>query len=135
MPANNILALDIGTVRIGVARVNAVAKIPEMLPTLSNDTSFLDKLIWLIAEYQIDTLVVGLPRNMSGEETAQTTYVRNFCAEKLEDLGIPVNFQDETLSSVAAEEYLQSQGIGGNKGDVDAAAAAIIVQDYLGSIS
>ena len=79
---NNLLALDIGGKRIGVARVNLVARLPEALATLLNDQYFITHLQTMIDEYEIDGLVVGLPRNLQGEETAQSHYVRDFCAAK-----------------------------------------------------
>jgi putative holliday junction resolvase len=131
MRPNNVLALDIGTVRIGLARANTTIRLPELLATLKNDESFLDELKKIITEYDIDAMVVGLPRNMDGLETEQTQYVRNFCAEHLEVIGLPILWQDETLSSVAAQDILATKKGIHTKGDVDALAASIIVGDYL----
>lgn len=131
MSARNILALDVGSVRIGVARVNTVAKIPEVLPTISNNESTIEVLQKLIAEYEISLIVVGLPRSMEGAETAQTQYVRQFCDEKLKGLGLPIELQDETLTSVVAIEQLEHEGVITKKGDIDGRAAAILVNDYI----
>jgi putative Holliday junction resolvase len=131
MSARNILALDVGTVRIGVARVNTVARIPEVLPTLANNDNFVDALKKVLTEYEISLLVVGLPRSMEGTETAQTQYVRDFCDEKLQGLGIPIELQDETLTSVVAIEQLENEGFKTQKGDIDGRAAAILVNDYI----
>ncbi len=131
MSARNILALDVGTVRIGVARVNTVARIPEVLPTLANNDMFVDSLKKNIIEYEISLIVVGLPRSMEGTETAQTQYVRQFCTEKLEQLGVPIELQDETLTSVVAIEQLENEGFKTQKGDIDGRAAAILVNDYI----
>lgn len=131
--AHNILALDVGSVRIGVARVNTVAKIPHILPTLANNAQFLGSLQAIIAEYEIDHILVGLPRNMDGEETAQTAYVREFSARVLSGLSVPYEFIDETLTSVVATDQLEGQGAVIQKGDVDGQAAAILLQDYIES--
>lgn len=133
MQTSNILGLDVGTVRIGVARVNSVARIPEILGFITNDHTLGSELKKLIAEYDIDTLVVGLPRNMQGLETAQTEYVRDFCKDMLETLNLPIIMQDETLSSVTAEKQLGSAKKPYKKGDIDAQSAAVILQDYLDS--
>ena len=69
MQNSSLMGLDIGLKRIGVARVNLDVKLPEALGTFANDQAFSAKLKELINEYQIDTLVVGLPRNMDGQET------------------------------------------------------------------
>ena len=126
---NNLLGLDIGERRIGVARVNLVARLPQALTTLLNDTNFINKLKDLIEQYKIDALVVGLPRNLSGEETAQSKYTRQFCKDNLSDLGLPIIWQDETLSSVAATENMNK--LKQVHDNIDALAAEIILDDYL----
>lgn len=131
--AHNILALDVGSVRIGVARVNMVAKLPQVLPTLANNERFAQNLSEIIAEYEIDNILVGLPRNMEGAETAQTAYVRQFCQDVLDPLGVPYEYIDETLTSVVATQELESKGAAIQKGDVDAQAAAILLNDYIES--
>ena len=131
MSARNILALDVGTVRIGVARVNTVARIPEVLPTLLNTENFDSELKKVITEHDISLIVVGLPRNMQGDETAQTQYVRDFCKAHLDELGLPIVLQDETLTSVVATEQLENEGFKAQKGDIDGRAAAILVNDYI----
>jgi putative Holliday junction resolvase len=125
----NLLGLDIGERRIGVARVNLVARLPQALTTLSNDDSFVSKLKDLIKQYQIDGLVVGLPRNLKGEETAQSGYTRHFSKDKLTGLGLPIIWQDETLSSVAAAEDMNKRKL--KSDNIDALAAEIILDDYL----
>lgn len=132
MAINSIIGLDIGEKRIGVARAGAIARIAEPLTTLNNDHSFDERLQELLDEYQPDILVVGLPRNMSGLETSQTAYSKAFTQQKLVKYNIPIVFQDETLSSREAEARLQGKKY--TKADIDAQAAAIIVEDYLNSI-
>lgn len=129
MVINTALGLDVGEKRVGIARVNLIARLPEPLVALANDTTFGDKLNVLIQEHNPDVLVVGLPRNMKGEETAQSAYVRAFVAEHLNNCNLPVIFQDETLSSVEAEKRLGAAAT--QKGAVDAVAAAVILEDYL----
>lgn len=129
MSATNVLGLDVGEKRIGVARVNVVVKLPEPLQTLPNDKNFIKSLKKLINEYQIDTIVVGLPRNMSGQETAQTQYVRQFAKDNLSSLGLTIIFQDETLSSVTAENHINSHKK--FKYDIDSTSAAIILGDFI----
>jgi putative holliday junction resolvase len=133
MAATNILGLDIGEKRVGAARVNMQAKLPQALMTLDNDLSLIDNLRTLINEYQIDLIVVGLPRNLSGVETAQSRYVRDFCDKSLRQLNLPLVLFDETLSSVTAETQLQERNKY-NKADVDAAAASVILEDYVASL-
>jgi putative Holliday junction resolvase len=129
---NNLLALDVGSARIGLARASMNARLPEPLPTLKNDSSFIIKVKEAIEENQIDTLIVGLPRNMSGQETKQSVYVREFCANTLNKLNLPIIYQDETLSTVKAQEWIKRNNY--NKTSLDSVAAVIILEDYLNPV-
>lgn len=119
---NNILALDIGEKRIGVARANTIAKIPEPIATINNNQDFTENFNKLVKEYQPKTIIVGLPRNLSGQETAQSKYTRDFVSSNLSEYN--VFWQDETLSTNQAS--LQ----GGGKHGIDADAACVILEDY-----
>lgn len=130
MSLNNLLGLDIGEKRIGVARVNLTAKIPEPLTTLINDASFAKNIANLVKEHEIDALVVGLPRNMNGEVTEQTDIVKKFVTENLSEF--KVIYQDETLSSVEADTRLGNLRV--SKAEIDSLAASIILEDYLETI-
>lgn len=130
MAATNLIGLDIGERRIGIARVDTLVRIPQALQTSPNDSSFLATLKNLITEYDVSKVIVGLPRNLDGRETAQTAYVKNFCKDKLSCLNIPVAFQDETLSTVEAADRIRGSK---TKVSIDAAAACIILEDYLNS--
>jgi putative Holliday junction resolvase len=126
-----ILALDVGTVRIGVARASQVARLASPYSTILNDTNFPTALLTLIKDEAVGTLVVGLPRNLSGSDTAQTNYVRDF----VESLGIPASvavvYQDEALTSTKAEAELDRRKKPYSKAAVDALAATYILDDYL----
>ena len=125
----NFLALDVGTKRIGVASASSSLRIAVPIMTIEVDGNEVDVIKNLLKRDSIDTIVVGYPRNQSGEATAQTEYAEAF-AEKLKDT-LPIVFQDESLTSVMAEERLKASGKSYDKSDIDAHAAAIILQDYL----
>ena len=126
---NSILALDLGEKRIGLARASMAARLPEPLPLLGNDENFVARLKALIEEYSVDTLVIGLPRNGSGQETAQSSWARQFAESVLRpNFSGDIVFQDETLSSVAAESYDSSLIA---KFGLDSLAALEIMKDYL----
>jgi putative Holliday junction resolvase len=129
MAINNVLGLDIGESKTGVARVNMIARLPQVVATLKNDNNFIPEITKIINEENIDAMVVGLPRNMNGEETAQTKYVRDYVENYLKSLKLPIIFQDETLSSKAAEVRLAGSGY--KKTDIDSMAAVVILEDYL----
>lgn len=129
MPAKNLIALDVGEKRIGVATATASIKIAIPLATLDNDGTEVDEIARIIADDNIDTIVIGYPRNQSGEATAQTAFSEQF-AKKLQGMAAIV-FQDESVTSITAEAQLKATGKPYTKGDIDARAAAIILQDYL----
>lgn len=124
------LALDVGEKRIGVAIGDDMVRIAVAYETIEVDGSEVRRIAKLAVDENIDTIVVGYPRNQSGEPTAQTAYVENF-AKQLTDMAPHLEFQDESLTSVLAEQQLKSYGRPYSKGDIDARAAAIILQDYL----
>ena len=125
-----ILALDIGERRIGVAKGDTGVRLAVPLCTLAVDGTEHDRIAKLLNDERAVCLVIGYPRNQSGEATAQTAYVEQV-AEGLKVFGVPLVFQDESLTSVLAEQRLQQRGRPYDKGAIDAEAAAIILQDYL----
>lgn len=129
-----LLALDIGERRIGVAKGDTGVRLAMPLTTLVVDGMEIERIKQLIADERIDTLVLGYPRNQSGEPTAQTQYVEKI-ATQLDNLAPKLIFQDESLTSVIAEQRLKAMGKPYEKGDIDAEAAALILQDYLESLS
>lgn len=132
MPANNILALDIGEKRVGVALARAGIRVPVTLDTLERQAeNFWEKLAAVIKEHDISRVVIGLPRGLEGQETAQTKYVQIFAEEFLNHFSLPMHWQDEALTSVQAESILDGSGKPYIKADVDALAASLILADYL----
>lgn len=130
-PDQSILALDVGDVRVGLARANALAKLPEPLPATANNQAVIDHLKELVKEHNVGLLVVGIPRNLQGEETAQSRKIREF-AKQLEALGIQYVFVDESLSSKRADRYLAE-----NKranADQDSVAACFILEEFFNTI-
>ena len=123
-------ALDVGEKRIGVAIADPSIKIAIAYDTFLVDGSELEQITRFITLEEVETLVVGYPRNQQGEATAQTRFVEDF-VEQLGSLDVEIVFQDESLTSVKAEEYLRRQKKPFEKGEVDALAASFILQDYL----
>jgi putative Holliday junction resolvase len=131
MPSNTaFLALDVGEKRIGVAWADGRLRIAMPVLTLDANNKVIECIVALYKERECARVVVGLPRNQSGEETPQTAYVRDF-ATHLKDRGLPVAFQDESLTSVIAEEELRARNKPYVKGDIDKLAATYILKDYL----
>ena len=127
-----ILALDVGEKRIGVARADSSTRIAVPVGFVEVDGTEWEKLMQLSRLHSTSYFVVGLPRSNEGNETAQSVYVRNFAKILVERIpGAKVRFQDESLTSVEAEQRLRSRRKTYGKGEIDAEAAAIILQDFL----
>jgi len=125
----NLIALDVGTKRIGVAVADTVVPVAIPLTTLDVDGTELDAVRKLVQERSIEKVIVGYPRNQAGDATEQTAISEAF-GQKLQEF-TEVAFQDESLTSVVAEERLKASGKPYDKTDIDAVAATIILQDYL----
>lgn len=128
---SSIMALDVGEKRVGVAVANSIARLPRALATLEQGDNFQQALQELIDQESVSTIVVGLPRGLNGQETAQTQVSENFAEALRRQTGLPVYMQDEALTSKKAEAELEKRGKKYQKGDVDALAATYILADYL----
>lgn len=119
-----ILGIDYGTKRIGLAVSDESQTLARELEIVF-PKDFFNRLEEIISEYEVQTIVLGLPLNMDGNETEKTREVKSFKL-KVESLAsLPVEFMDERLSSTMA-----SAMPGGNK-NIDSLAAQIILQNYL----
>lgn len=125
------LGIDYGARRIGLATADSDTKLASPLATVGSA-----ELIETIKRRgPFDAVVVGLPRNLDGSDTPQTLAVRRFSDDILwNKLRIEPVFQDEAATSSVAEERLKESGKKYRPEDIDAEAAAIILQDYLDSL-
>ena len=128
--SKSYVALDVGEKRIGVALARDDIKIAMAYDTLNVDGGEVQAIAEIIVREKADVLVVGYPRNQAGEPTKQTEFVERFI-EQLRDIVSKIVFQDESLTSVKAEEILNARNQPYAKGEVDALAASLILQDYL----
>lgn len=125
-----LLGLDVGAARIGVALGDSGVRIAIAGGYIEVDGNEIEAIAHLVISNEISTIVIGYPRNQSGEATAQTAEVEAF-VEKLQDFDAAIEFQDESLTSVMAEKRLMERGQPYEKGDIDSEAATIILQDYM----
>ena len=128
--STSIICLDVGEKRIGVSVGDSDIRIAVPFETIEVDGNEINEIAEIFIKEKADILVIGYPRNQSGEPTAQSKYVEDF-SKKLSDIASNIVFQDESLTSVLAEQQLKGYGRPYAKADIDAQAAAIILQDYL----
>lgn len=128
-----ILALDIGTKRIGIAISDVFWMGASPIKTINrkDDKSALDEIKKIAKEYNTNTILIGIPYNMDGSLGFQA---KN-CLKFIEPLRSEYEIleQDERLSSSQAEEILKQQGkkYTKNKSMVDVTAACVILMEYL----
>ena len=129
-----VLALDHGTVRVGVAISDAIRLTAQPHGNLERrDPELLNRLRALTDEFDVEEIVVGLPVSLDGSEGRAAAEARAFAAEVAEGTGLPVVLHDERFSSVTAERILLQANVRRNKRrDVrDRLAATIFLQSYL----
>ncbi|TLS68779.1 Holliday junction resolvase RuvX [Mariprofundus erugo] len=129
-----LLALDIGTIRIGVAVCDRLGiSCRGVTCLMRRDTGWPKQLGKLVSEYGAKGIVAGLPKNMDGTEGVQAADARSAVKELGRHLKLPVVFQDERLSSWTAKERLYGQGLSEKKVKerLDQTAAAVILEDFL----
>jgi putative holliday junction resolvase len=127
-----ILGLDIGDARIGLAIASPIAKLPQPIETILNDATAVPTLRAIIEREGITTLVVGVPRNLEGRETAQSEKIRLQAESLAAEIGLDPIFVDESLSSKRADEYQQKQKKVQHA--QDSVAACFILDEYFLSI-
>lgn len=126
-----IAAFDVGDRRIGVALARLDTRLPNPHGVIINDKDVWDNLDQLLKTNNVREAVIGLPRGMDGQDTQQTSKIRQFHRQFSEKFRLPTYLQDEALTSRLAEEELAKKTSRYNKGMVDAIAATIIMDDYL----
>ncbi len=128
------LGIDVGDVRIGVARCDPAGLVASPLETVARGAGDLARIRAIAADDTVVELVVGLPRSLSGGEGPAAVKVRAFARDLAEELRpVPVRLCDERLSTVSAEATLRERGLKGQKrrAVVDQAAAVVILQNAL----
>tara|TARA_Y100001970_G_C13487440_1_gene487323 strand:+ start:24 stop:434 length:411 start_codon:yes stop_codon:yes gene_type:complete len=132
-----ILALDIGSRRIGVSMSDPMQIIASPFSVIDCKLSkdIFSDILGIIESYSIESVVIGMPITMKGEESIQTKTVKKFIEDFSKLISVKIYTIDERLSSVSAEKELIKSGIktGHNKGEIDKTAATLILQEFLAS--
>ena len=130
-----ILAIDLGEKRIGLALSDPLGLTAQGLPTIQvkNEQEIYSKILEVVKEKNVDLIVFGLPKNMNGTLGPQAAKVQEI-AKKMEELSsIQIDFEDERLSTVRAEQILLEADTSRakRKKSIDRLAAVIFLQSYL----
>lgn len=133
-----IIGLDVGSKTVGVAVSDPLGLTAQGLEIIPIDEAKgyygLDRLAELIQHYQVSKIVIGLPKNMNNSEGPRAEASRAFGQLTIEHFGLPVDYQDERLTTVAAERMLVEQADlsrGKRKKVIDKLAAQLLLQNYL----
>ena len=128
----NYLGLDLGARTLGLALSKGVIATSLKTIRYENIDNLIEELEKVIKEYNIDILVLGLPKNMNNTLGPKALETLEF-KKKLEQLNYKVELQDERLSTVSAHNYMIEADLSRKKRKekVDALAATIILQTFL----
>lgn len=129
-----LLGLDIGEKRVGVAISDETRTLARPLMTIVRASKKEDfvRIATLCDEHQIEKIITGLPKTLRNEEGPQAQRVRRYADALAAAINRPIEFWDERFSSVDAQERLVASSRKTRaQGEIDAAAAAIILQEYL----
>ena len=134
-----ILAIDHGTHRIGIAISDELKMIAQPLEFIPAEPfpDFLARLKVLLAEKEVELILVGLPRNMDGTFGPAAQKVQDFVATLRSNVAVPIKTWDERLTSVQANRILIQANVRRDKRKqkVDKMAAAILLQSYLDGLA
>lgn len=130
-----ILGIDFGTVRIGLALSDPTGTLASPLPHLEKKTisQINAALTELVETHEISRVVVGLPRNMDGSYGPAAEKVRDFISKIQGSLSVPIETQDERLTTVQASKQLSQIGLNQKelRKKIDSSSASLILQQYL----
>lgn len=133
-----LLAIDMGEKKVGFALtdMNRIMAMPMEVLRFDNDKQKIEHILSLLAKHKPCAIVIGLPLNMDGTDSDQTTKVRSFSEKLSIKCTIPIYMQDERMTSSAANSLLKSMGM--NRKDRhqidDQVAACLILESVLDNL-
>ena len=137
-----VLGIDYGERRIGIALSDPLGMIAQPLPTVTRRRGKrppVAEIAGIAKEREATSIVVGLPLDEHGEESAWTAEVRAFGEKLAERTSLPLHFVDERMTSARAERAIRESGMSRSQRErkdlVDATAAVIILQTHLDNLS
>ncbi|RAP29803.1 Holliday junction resolvase RuvX [Candidatus Marinamargulisbacteria bacterium SCGC AG-343-D04] len=131
-----VLGIDFGTVRIGIAISDPLGMTAQPKPFIKQSETSFSEIIQLVNDYDIKTIVIGLPKHTRGGHTKKSEEVAEFSEKLKEHITIPIVFRDERFSTQAASKQLSVTGLNQKKQKtkIDSQAAAFVLQGYLDQI-
>ena len=127
------LGVDVGTVRVGVARSDLHGMLATPVETVARGDGDIARIHSIATELEVIEVIVGLPLALSGQRTASTDDATAFAVRLATVLDVPVRQVDERLTTVSAQAALRTSGRSSKKGRpvIDQVAAVIILQHAL----
>ncbi len=133
-----VLGLDVGDKTIGVALSDELGWTAQALEVIQRKglSQDMKRIKEILSEYQVNEIVVGLPKNMNGKEGEQAKRVREFLEKLKARVKLPIRTWDERLTTIAAERTLLEGDLSRAKRKkiIDKVAAQVILQGYLDSV-
>ena len=130
-----VLALDIGEVRVGIAVSDPTGRVASPVTVLPAQEVLAHAATFrrVLEDWEPELLVCGLPRTLAGEEGPQAERIRAQAEKIARSCGLPLEFEDERLSSAEAKRILKEQGLSERamRGKVDSVAAGLFLQSWL----
>ena len=132
------LALDVGSVRIGVAKCDSEGLLATPLVTITSGPNAVNEVCELVYEFEAKCVYVGKPISLAGKDTASTMAALDFAsllAKQLENDSVTVRLIDERLSTVSAQRGMHEAGrtVKQSRDAIDQAAAVVILEHALAS--
>ncbi len=126
------LGIDYGSVRVGLALSDEIGMLAMPLETVENARAF-ERILEVVAEKQVESIVVGMPRNMDGSYGPKAEEVRKFAERLKATVAIEIHFWDERLTTKSVERMLIEADVSRKrrKEVIDKLAAQQILQGYL----
>ncbi|MBW7888319.1 MAG: Holliday junction resolvase RuvX [Bacteroidetes bacterium] len=133
-----VLAIDYGSVRIGLALSDPLQIIASGLTTIANSERSIREIVEIISLYEVTKILIGLPLTLKGEHGGKAEEVREFSEKLQQQVTVPILHYDERFTSVMAQQTIREMGTSkkkrhNNKGKVDEIAATILLQNFLDS--
>lgn len=126
-----LLGIDYGEKRIGIAISDEQQKYVFPSETIENTNTAIEEIKNIVKSENIEAIVVGFPINMKGQESSQSERTKEFVQALKDRIKVPVELEDERLTSQLSERLLRTVPGKKHKGNIDRQAAVLILESYM----